>query len=185
MKGFTAGGILIADGSTVDYYDIELQDENGQAVMLESGKIQITFAYKEGIDYSKVNVIVYHLNEKTGVIEKLETQLTSEGIRFEADSFSPFAVYYENKTVQNDDITKPDDTKTDDVKKDDAGSGTQQGENTGAADAPEESENAQQSADTGVQTGDTANGFGFLAAAVAAAGAGAYEFLRKRKLIRR
>lgn len=38
MKGFTAGGILIADGSTVDYYDIELQDENGQAVMLESGK---------------------------------------------------------------------------------------------------------------------------------------------------
>lgn len=111
MKGFTAGGILIADGSTVDYYDIELQDENGQAVMLESGKIQITFAYKEGIDYSKVNVIVYHLNEKTGVIEKLETQLTSEGIRFEADSFSPFAVYYENKTVQNDDITKPDDTK--------------------------------------------------------------------------
>ena len=185
MKGFTAGGILIADGSTVDYYDIELQDENGQAVMLESGKIQITFAYKEGIDYSKVNVIVYHLNEKTGVIEKLETQLTSEGIRFEADSFSPFAVYYENKTVQNDDITKPDDTKTDDVKKVDAGSGTQQGENTGAADAPEESENAQQSADTGVQTGDTANGFGFLAAAVAAAGAGAYEFLKKRKLIRR
>ena len=185
MKGFTAGGILIADGSTVDYYDIELQDENGQAVMLESGKIQITFAYKEGIDYSKVNVIVYHLNEKTGVIEKLETQLTSEGIRFEADSFSPFAVYYENKTVKNDDITKPDDTKTDDVKKDDAGSGTQQGENTGAAAAPEESENAQQSADTGVQTGDTANGFGFLAAAVAAAGAGAYEFLKKRKLIRR
>lgn len=190
MKGFTAGGILIADGSTVDYYDIELQDENGQAVMLESGKIQITFAYKEGIDYSKVNVIVYHLNEKTGVIEKLETQLTSEGIRFEADSFSPFAVYYENKTVQKDDVTKPDDTKkddtkTDDVKKDDAGSGTQQGENTGAADAPEESENAQQSADTGVQTGDTANGFGFLAAAVAAAGAGAYEFLKKRKLIRR
>ena len=183
MKGFTAGGILIADGSTVDYYDIELQDENGQAVMLESGKIQITFAYKEGIDYSKVNVIVYHLNEKTGVIEKLETQLTSEGIRFEADSFSPFAVYYENKTVQNDDITKPDDTKTDDVKKDDAGSGTQQGENTG--DVSEKSENAQQSADTGVQTGDTANGFGFLAAAVAAAGAGAYEFLKKRKLIRR
>ena len=93
------------------------------------------------------------------------------------------------KTVQKDDITKPDDTKkddtkTDDVKKDDAGSGTQQGENTGAA-APEESENAQQSADTGVQTGDTANGFGFLAAAVAAAGAGAYEFLKKRKLIRR
>lgn len=43
----------------------------------------ITFAYKEGIDYSKVNVIVYHLNEKTGVIEKLETQLTSEGIRFD------------------------------------------------------------------------------------------------------
>ena len=130
-----------------------------------------------------MNVIVYHLNEKTGVIEKLETQLTSEGIRFEADSFSPFAVYYENKTVQNDDITKPDDTKTDDVKKDDAGSGTQQGENTG--DVSEKSENAQQSADTGVQTGDTANGFGFLAAAVAAAGAGAYEFLRKRKLIRR
>ena len=99
-------------------------------------------------------------------------------------------VYYENKTVQKDDVTKPDDTKkddtkTDDVKKDDAGSGTQQGENTGAADAPEESENAQQSADTGVQTGDTANGFGFLAAAVAAAGAGAYEFLKKRKLIRR
>ena len=135
-----------------------------------------------------MNVIVYHLNEKTGVIEKLETQLTSEGIRFEADSFSPFAVYYENKTVQKDDITKPDDTKkddtkTDDVKKDDAGSGTQQGENTG--DVSEKSENAQQSADTGVQTGDTANGFGFLAAAVVAAGAGAYEFLKKRKLIRR
>lgn len=46
-------------------------------------------------------------------------------------------------------------------------------------DVSEKSENAQQSADTGVQTGDTANGFGFLAAAVAAAGAGAYEFLRK------
>ena len=75
MKGFTAGGILIADGSTVDYYDIELQDENGQAVMLESGKIQITFAYKEGIDYSKVNVIVYHLNEKTGVIESWKHSL--------------------------------------------------------------------------------------------------------------
>ena len=85
--------------------------------------------------------------------------------------------------VLHHDDTKKDDTKTDDVKKDDAGSGTQQGENTD--DVSEKSENAQQSADTGVQTGDTANGFGFLAAAVAAAGAGAYEFLRKRKLIRR
>lgn len=53
MKGFTAGGILIADGSTVDYYDIELQDENGQAVMLESGKSRLHSLIKKELITAK------------------------------------------------------------------------------------------------------------------------------------
>lgn len=93
---------------SVDYYDISLLTQGGNVCHLESGKIQVTFKIKDGIDVNKYSVRVFHYNETEKKIEELQVNLTDSGAVVEAESFSPFAVYYEVKeNVQTGDSMLP------------------------------------------------------------------------------
>ena len=80
-----------------DFYDISLLTQEGNVCRLESGKVQVTFKIKDGIDVNKYSVRVFHYNETEQKVEELQVNLTDAGAVVEAESFSPFAVYYEVK----------------------------------------------------------------------------------------
>lgn len=87
-----ANGIAIKDGKKVEFLDIALTDATGNSLLLNSGKLYITFAYPEGADKNSA-IKVYHLNGD--VLEDMPVMLTDAGIRVEVTSLSPFAVVYE------------------------------------------------------------------------------------------
>lgn len=92
----------------IDYYDISLLTQEGNVCRLESGKVQVTFKIKDGIDLNKYSVRVFHYNETEQKVEELQVNLTDAGAVVEAESFSPFAVYYEVKgNVQTGDSALP------------------------------------------------------------------------------
>ncbi len=92
----------------VDYYDLSLATKDGSACTLENGKVKVTFKVKDGIDTSKYDIRVFHYNESAEKLEELSASISDAGITVEAESFSPYAVYYEQKeNVQTGDNILP------------------------------------------------------------------------------
>lgn len=88
--------ITIADDAAVDYVDIKLNDSNNKVVVLSNGTVVVTVPAKENISADKYTVKVYHI-KADGTMETVPAQLTSEGVKITATSFSPYVIVYEAK----------------------------------------------------------------------------------------
>lgn len=93
IKGF--------DSKNADYYDISLKTTDGKVVKLSSGKIKITMSYKKGINAADYNLYVFHMNNN-GVLESVAVTADENGLSFEAESLSPYAVVYAAKDSGSD-----------------------------------------------------------------------------------
>ena len=92
-----ANNVVINDNSIVDYVDISLVDNSGNVVKLENGSVVITIPAKENVSADKYTVKVYHI-KADGSMEEVPAELTSEGVKITATSFSPYVVVYSEKT---------------------------------------------------------------------------------------
>lgn len=144
--------IQVSEAKEIVYLDLSLATAAGDVVKLESGKVKVTLAYKEDIDLSKYEVVVYHLKDN-GEVEILSVTAGTESFSFETEGFSPFAVAYVEKKAE----TPAEDTSV-----------------TPSTDAEQ--------ADDSTPTGDTNRIFTYvllLAAAMLAAGV---VFLEKKRM---
>ncbi len=98
------------EDADANYYDISLI-ANDKVVKLQSGKVEITFAWEEGKSLDKHDVKVYHYDSATDKLEEVAAVLSKDGIKIEADSFSPYIIVYSDKTVEEPSTEQPDDEK--------------------------------------------------------------------------
>lgn len=108
-NAITEAGITVADTSKLVCYDIKLNDKSGNVLTLSNGKVRITFAKDDTIDYSKYDVVVYHVKED-GTFEALTTTITDKGIEVVTEGFSTFAVLTSEKVTAAPDGTETGDT---------------------------------------------------------------------------
>ena len=88
--------IIVSENAVTKFFDIDLVDGSGTVVKLSNGKVRITLAKDDSIDYSKVDVLVYHIKDD-GSVEKMDVTVTDGKVTFDTTSFSPFMVVYEPK----------------------------------------------------------------------------------------
>lgn len=108
-KAIENAGFKLPESASSDFMDISLKS-GAEVVRLAQGKVEITVAPKEGIDLTKVNVKVYHIEKDTA--KELDVSISEAGITFVTDSFSPFVVVYEPIEETED---KPVDVQTGDT----------------------------------------------------------------------
>lgn len=117
VKGKLAtNNVVINDNSIVDYIDISLIDNSGNVVKLENGSVVITIPAKENVSADKYTVKVYHI-KADGSMEEVPAELTSEGVKITATSFSPYVVVYSEKSA---DIAQESEKTDADIKTGDA-----------------------------------------------------------------
>lgn len=105
--------VTIAEDATVDYVDIKLNDSNNKVVVLSNGKVVVTVPAKENMSADKYTVKVYHI-KADGTMETVPAELTSEGVKITATSFSPYVIVYEAKASTEAPSTSKDDISTGD-----------------------------------------------------------------------
>lgn len=99
----------LPEKAVIKFYDINLLDKNGSVVKLSNGKVRITLAEDTTIDYSKVDVLVYHIMED-GKIEQLEVTVVDGKATFETSSFSPYMIVYRAKAEESTETPATGDT---------------------------------------------------------------------------
>lgn len=105
--------VAIAEDATVDYVDIKLNDSNNKVVVLSNGTVVVTVPAKENMSADKYTVKVYHI-KADGTMETVPAELTSEGVKITATSFSPYVIVYEAKASTEAPSTSKDDISTGD-----------------------------------------------------------------------
>lgn len=105
--------VTIAEDATVDYVDIKLNDSNNKVVVLSNGTVVVTVPAKENMSADKYTVKVYHI-KADGTMETVPAELTSEGVKITATSFSPYVIVYEAKASTEAPSTSKDDISTGD-----------------------------------------------------------------------
>lgn len=105
--------VTIAEDAAVDYVDIKLNDSNNKVVVLSNGKVVVTVPAKENMSADKYTVKVYHI-KADGTMETVPAELTSEGVKITATSFSPYVIVYEAKASTEAPSTSKDDISTGD-----------------------------------------------------------------------
>ena len=105
--------VTIAEDATVDYVDIKLNDSNNKVVVLSNGTVVVTVPAKENMSADKYTVKVYHI-KADGTMETVPAELTSEGVKITATSFSPYVIVYEAKASTETPSTSKDDISTGD-----------------------------------------------------------------------
>ena len=88
--------ITIPEGAVTKFFDIDLVDGSGAVVKLANGKVRITIAKDDSIDYSKVDVLVYHIKDD-GSVDKMDVTVADGKVTFDTTSFSPFVIVYQAK----------------------------------------------------------------------------------------
>jgi len=81
-----------AEYDSYSSYDISLADADGNEVTIESGTITIILPFPDGIDstnYEKYTFTLYHFLDNESY-ETLDCTVTTDGVTFTTDSFSPF-----------------------------------------------------------------------------------------------
>ncbi|MGN0318537.1 MAG: pectinesterase family protein [Lachnospira sp.] len=73
--------------------DLSLKKEDGSIVKLSNGSIKVILKKDADIDYTKYDVVVYHLKDDN-TIEKLDVTVSDDTISFVTSSLSPFVVDY-------------------------------------------------------------------------------------------
>ena len=105
--------VTIAEDASVDYVDIKLNDSNNKVVVLSNGTVVVTVPAKENMSADKYTVKVYHI-KADGTMETVPAELTSEGVKITATSFSPYVIVYEAKASTEAPSTSKDDISTGD-----------------------------------------------------------------------
>lgn len=105
--------VAIAEDAAVDYVDIKLNDSNNKVVVLSNGTVVVTVPAKENMSADKYTVKVYHI-KADGTMETVPAELTSEGVKITATSFSPYVIVYEAKASTEAPSTSKDDISTGD-----------------------------------------------------------------------
>lgn len=105
--------VTIAEDAAVDYVDIKLNDSNNKVVVLSNGTVVVTVPAKENMSADKYTVKVYHI-KADGTMETVPAELTSEGVKITATSFSPYVIVYEAKASTETPSTSKDDISTGD-----------------------------------------------------------------------
>ena len=105
--------VTIAEDAAVDYVDIKLNDSNNKVVVLSNGTVVVTVPAKENMSADKYTVKVYHI-KADGTMETVPAELTSEGVKITATSFSPYVIVYEAKASTEAPSTSKDDISTGD-----------------------------------------------------------------------
>lgn len=102
-----------SEDASVDYVDIKLNDSNNKVVVLSNGTVVVTVPAKENMSADKYTVKVYHI-KADGTMETVPAELTSEGVKITATSFSPYVIVYEAKASTEAPSTSKDDISTGD-----------------------------------------------------------------------
>lgn len=105
--------VTIAEDAAVDYVDIKLNDSNNKVVVLSNGTVVVTVPAKENMSADKYTVKVYHIKADR-TMETVPAELTSEGVKITATSFSPYVIVYEAKASTEAPSTSKDDISTGD-----------------------------------------------------------------------
>lgn len=82
-------------------------------MVLSNGKVVVTVPAKENMSADKYTVKVYHI-KADGTMETVPAELTSEGVKITATSFSPYVIVYEAKASTEAPSTSKDDISTGD-----------------------------------------------------------------------
>ena len=87
-------GNLDLDNALVDAYDIQLVDNFGNTVTITEGKLKVCLAFPSGMTkkYTSYYYFVYHQKTEGGVERIQPVKYNSQGVWFENDKFSPFAL---------------------------------------------------------------------------------------------
>ena len=108
-EALTGSGVDISLAVGLKYFEIDLTDNTGSVVKLESGKVQITFNVDEKVDLTQYTAVVYHVKDD-GSLEKMDAKVTADGIVIVADGFSPYVVMYVPIEEKSDTDTSTGDT---------------------------------------------------------------------------
>ena len=85
------------DTNNAVVYDISLVDNEGRAVKISGGMIKVCLNYpKLDADMKNVKYKFYHQNGNN--IETIRIECKNDGIWFETDNFSPYALVWNEKT---------------------------------------------------------------------------------------
>ena len=89
-----ANGNLDLDQALVDAYDIQLVDQNGNTVTITEGKLKVCLAFPSGMTkkYSSYYYYLYHQKTEGGVERIPSVNYNAQGVWFENDKFSPYAL---------------------------------------------------------------------------------------------
>ena len=103
----------LQEGENAQHYELRLTDENGNTI--SPGRNTVVYLpYPDGLSYDDaVTYTLRHYDEKGG--SEIVTTLTPTaiGLRFEADSFSPFVLQWEEQPVPAiDDLPETGDTSS-------------------------------------------------------------------------
>lgn len=128
-KVLTKNDVAISDSTVADYVDITLNDNNNKVVVLGNGTVVVTVPAKENMTADKYTVKVYHI-KADGTMETVPAELTSEGVKITATSFSPYVIVYETKTAADTTKDTTTDATTSDTSATDAASNTQASDST-------------------------------------------------------
>ncbi len=100
------------DASKNNYYiyDFSFLDSKNKEIRDFSGKVKITLKYPTTTvaeKYKNYTFYMFHYNDsgiKAGTMDEIAVSATSDGLTFDADSFSPYVLVYQNKSgTTNDD----------------------------------------------------------------------------------
>ncbi len=86
-----------ADSGDCYTYDISLRDKSGNEVQIEKGTVECVIPFSGGASYdnrSEYEFALYHFADGTEK-EQLDISVERDGIKFEADSFSPYILVCE------------------------------------------------------------------------------------------
>lgn len=105
----------IVEGKTVEFLEVNLEDEAGNKVTFTGNKINVIFEYPQGTGKDGYSYKVLHLGSEG--LEVLTPELTDAGLVVQVSSFSPFALVYERIDTalpnDNSNVTVPDHNSSD------------------------------------------------------------------------
>lgn len=84
---------LDIDTTAMEVIDLSLKTDAGKVVKLSDGNIKITLKKDTTVDYTKYDLVIYHLKDD-GKLEKLDLTFGDDTVSFTTTSLSPFVKVY-------------------------------------------------------------------------------------------
>lgn len=101
VKDAIAKANLSIDTAKMEVIDLSLKTEDGAVVKLANGSIKITLKKDADVDYTKYDLVIYHLKDN-GELEKLDVTVGDNDVSFVTKGLSPFVKVYVPKSGSTD-----------------------------------------------------------------------------------